>query len=180
MPGFMIADAGGGGAEAGLQVPANTVETRRKHRWVFELIGRADGPMPSNALVLLRECTRPNFTFEEPDMHHNQEVAYFAGKQKWEPIKLVWYDAEQDPDVSKEMYTWLKGVVNIDQATVALPNVYKKQAKLSMIKGDGSVSETWTMAGCWPQNVNWSDLNYTNTEIQVVEVNMRYDRAIRK
>jgi len=34
-------------------------------------------------------------------MHHNQEVAKFAGKQEWDPVNLVWYDVEQNPDVSK-------------------------------------------------------------------------------
>ena len=170
MPGFNI--GGTGGLNGG---PANTTETRRKHRWVFESMEPFDSP----SLLLLKEATRPHPIFEEPEMHHNQEKAYFAGKYAWEPIKLVWYDAEQAPDISGEIYGWLNIVIDVPAATVDLPSAYKKQANLQMIAGDGTPTETWQLFGCWPQDVNWNTLDYADTEIQQIEVNMRIDRAVR-
>jgi hypothetical protein len=112
-------------------------------------------------------------------MHHNQEVIYYAGKQKWEPIKLGFYDVEQDPDVSRAMMQWLQGVVDLDESNVAPPNDYKKNADLQMVDGFGDPTETWKMCGCWPASINWGDLDYSNTELQMIEVTMRYDRATR-
>lgn len=174
MPGFNI---GGGGSNE----PNNVTETRRKHRWVFRTLE----PLPTDTLVFLQKAQRPNFKYEEAIMHHDQEQAYFAGKQSWEPINLAWYDAEQSPNVSEAIFNWVTTVTTggLGQGggavTVAAPRDYKKEAKLEMTDGRGEPNESWTMKGCWPAQTNWQDLDYTNTEIQLVEVTMRYDRATR-
>ncbi len=168
MPGFIIHGTGGPG-------PANTVETRRKHRWTFQTLADRRNPI----ILLLKEASRPNLTIEEPVMHHNQEQAYFAGKHSWESLKMVWYDGEQPDDVSKDMWDWVNIAVNIPAVTVALPSAYKKDAKLQMLDGMGSAKETWSLYGCWPQNSNWNTLDYESTDIQTIEVTMRYDRAER-
>ncbi len=167
----------GGGYSA--QGPSNTVETRRKHRWVFESLGRGTGAFSQAELLVLQSASRPNLKFEEPEMHHNQEVAYFAGKQTWEPVTMTWYDQQQDPDVSKGIYQWIETVVNMQSIKVAHPSLYKRTASLLMIDGAGQTSESWTMLGTWPQNSNWQELDYTSTEIMTMEVTMRYDRAVR-
>jgi len=174
MPGFMINKFG---ADVGDGV-AHTTETRRKHRWYFESI--AGGLLPSPILLLLKEAARPQFTFDEAVMEHNQETAYFAGKQKWAEVKLVWYDAEQPNNVSETMWQWIDSVVTFGgNLPVKIPGTYKKDAFIVMIKGDGSVNERWAMYGCWPKDVNWQSLDYGSSDIQTVEVSMRYDRANR-
>ena len=171
MPGFSICGQGG---------PANAkVETRRKHRWLFEVL--AD--FPANVMVLLQSAQRPNFKFEEPEMHHNQEVAYFAGKQSWEPITLTWYDSEQDPDCSLAIAQWIDSVSTINGGSpppgVSPPAEYKKDGQLLMLNGWGNPTERWQVCNCWPKESNWGELDYTSTDIATIEVQMRYDRAIR-
>lgn len=176
MPGFNIG-GGGGGNE-----PSNVTETRRKHRWLFEVVG----PIQREALLFLKSASRPNFKYEEPVMHHDQEQAYFAGKQSWDPITLTWYDAEQNPNVSEQVHKWIQTVTTSGlaaqggQVQVATPREYKKEAKLTSTDGKGTDSERWTLKGVWPQQVDFQDLDYTNTEIQLVTVTMRYDRAIKE
>lgn len=175
MPGFNIGGQGD-------NVPSATVETRRKHRWAWEVM--AQGVFTQQrALLVLQKAARPSFSYEEAVMHHNQEQAYFAGKQTWEPIEISWYDAEQGgdfPDVSKAIYEWLNKVTNtFNTANVDPPSSYKKESKLTMLDGQGATTETWTLHNSWPQKVNWGDLDYTNSEIQLIEVTLRFDRAIR-
>lgn len=176
MPGFNIMPYGGGYSAQG---PSNTLETRRKHRWVFESIGRGTGSFSQAELLVLQSASRPSFKFEEPEMHHNQEVARFAGKQDWDPVTLTWYDVQQDPDVSRGIYMWIETVVNMQSIKVAHPRLYKRTASLLMIDGTGQTSESWTMLGTWPANCNWQELDYTSTDIQTIEATMRYDRAVR-
>lgn len=179
MPGFIIGGVGGGGPLGG--GPVNTIETRRKHRWLFKTIGRNGGDFPREILVVLVEASRPHFTAEEPDMHHNQEQAYFAGKHKWDPISLTWYDAEQPNDAAAEIWKWINGVIGIHTGNIPvyLPSDYKKDAHLIMRKGTGEANEEWAMFGCWPQDVDYQSLDYTDTAIQRISVTMRYDRANR-
>jgi hypothetical protein len=187
MPGFQI--SGSETKENNVGGPSHKVETRRKHRWVFSLIQSPGFLMKSEVLVVLKSAQRPSFKFEEAVMDHNQEKAYFAGKQTWEPIKLTWYDAENSPDVSKEIWDWLQSVNEIDTVCVKSPGEpgpadsgpgYKGDAELHSIGGCGVSNETWSMYGVWPTEINWQDLDYTNNEIQLVEATMRYDRAFRR
>jgi hypothetical protein len=171
MPGFNICGTGDG--------PAATLETRRKHRWVFETLGRGNGQFSEAELLVLKSAQRPNFKFEEPEMHHNQEVARFAGKQDWEPITMTWYDVEQDPDVSSGIYAWLETVVNFASANVNPPAAYKRQAELAMVDGSGQTTEGWQICNTWPKEVNWGDIDYSDTEIATIEASMRFDRAIK-
>jgi hypothetical protein len=176
MPGFNIAPFGGGYSAQG---PSNTVEIRRKHRWVFETLGRGQGSFEQSELLVLQSASRPSFKFEEPEMHHNQEVARFAGKQDWEPVTLVWYDEEQQPDLSAGLYKWIETVVNMHSIKVAHPRNYKRTASLLMLDGTGQTTEKWTMLGTWPSACNWQELDYTSTDLMTIEATMRFDRAVR-
>lgn len=176
MPGFNVQPFGGGFSAAG---PSNTIEVRRKNRWVFESLGRGTGAFSQNELLVLQSASRPSFTFEEPEMHHNQEVIYFAGKHTWEPITLTWYDSEQQPDISRGVYHWIETVVNMQNMGVAHPRFYKRQAQLAILDGIGNPTERWTMYGTWPKACNWQDLDYATHDLLTMEATMRYDRAIR-
>lgn len=159
--------------------PQNTIELKRKYRWVFRILGAANrGGWTPAGLLLLQSAQRPNFSFEEIEMHHGQEVSKFAGKSSWEVVTLVWYDAEQ-PDISGACYSWLQTVINISSQGVAPPAQYKKTAQLAITNGVGVDVENWNMYGCWPVTVNWQELNYSSNEMLTCEATMRYDRAIR-
>jgi len=170
MPGFTINGGGGG--------PAHTTETRRNHRWVWRTMDKWNPGR--EVFILLQKANRPKFTNEEPEMHHNQEKAYFVGKQSWDPITLTWYDAEQNPDVSSKIWDWLNISNLIPQANVTKPEQYKSQASLEMLDGMGAPTETWQIYGAWPKEVSYSDLDYTNTDIALITCVVRFDRAERE
>lgn len=176
MPGFNVAPFGGampGG-------PSNNIETRRQNRWIFESLGRGAGSFTPTELLLLESASRPRMEFEEVDMHHVQETAYFAGKHKWQPIKLRWYDAEQSPDISRGIYHWIETVLTMNNMNMAHPSMYKKQASLRMIDGTGQPNEVWSMMGCWPKDFDGGELDYSSSKICMIECSMRYDRAVRQ
>jgi hypothetical protein len=176
MPGFNLNPIGGGYSAQG---PSNVLELRRKHRWVFETLGRGPGVFSQAELLVLKAVSRPSFKFDEPEMHHNQEVVRFAGKQDWEPVSMTWYDTEQNPDVSRGIYHWIETVVNMQSLAVAHPRFYKRQASLLVLDGAGQTTEQWSMFGTWPLSCNWQDLDYSATDLMTLECTMRYDRALR-
>jgi len=173
MPGFMI-----NGDQR--DQPNSVAEVRRTHRWVFKTIGTLKN---RDVCLVLKSASRPSITFEEPPMHHNQEQIYFAGKHTWEPLAMAWYDVEQEPDVSKAMWDWMEVCMPLTEgkaANVNTPRAYKSsQADLEMIKGNGDRSEAWEIYNGWPQAINWNALDYSASDLQLIEVKYRYDRAVR-
>jgi len=131
MPGFNIAGA------TSTNQKSHVVEIRRKFRWAWTALGDV---LSAKDLVYLQSCQRPTFTLEENEMHHNQEVAYFAGKQTWNEMSFTFYDAELDPDVSRKLGVWITTVVsswaNGNLVTsVNKPKSYKKNGVLDMLDG---------------------------------------------
>ena len=174
MPGFTIigGEAGGQGSN-----PASLNEVRRTHRWVFETLGQLQS---SDICLVLKSASRPAFSFEEPTMHHNQEQVYYAGKHTWEPISLTWYDVEQPVDVSQAMWQWMASVIDMNAMTVEAPSSYKAAiATLSMLDGQGGTTESWQVYNGWPQALNWNALDYSSSDLQLIEAKYRYDRAVK-
>lgn len=157
-----------------------TAEPRRRHRWLVTFLGPVFQP---GDLVYLQKASRPNFKYESPEMHHDQEVSYFAGKQSWETMSWTFYDMEQPVDVSQRLYQWVTTITTNFQTPAAItsvttPGEYKTNAKLQMQDGRGNPSEQWTLYGAWPMETNWNDLDYGDSEIALVEVTVRYDKAV--
>jgi hypothetical protein len=177
MPGFSIENANQ------IDNKFNKAEFRRKHRW--RVTAHSGFTNQQVDWLYLQKAARPTFKFEEAVVHHDQEQAYFAGKQSWEPLTLTFYDVEgggQVSDISELIFNWLgvNGVGNFADATMNLPEQYKLDLELEMTTANGGVSESWIMFGCWPTTANWQDLNYEDTSIQLIEVTVRYDRASRQ
>lgn len=163
---------------AGRKTTSATVETKRKHRWIFSVFWDDAINSIGKCSVYLQSAQRPHAVVEEATMHHDEEQAYFAGKYHWEPINLVFYDTiASDLDSSAVIWAWFNAVISVPNATVALPSAYKKSCVLNMTNGAGLSIESWKMYNCWPIDVNWNDLDYTNTEIQTIDVSMKMDRA---
>jgi hypothetical protein len=180
MPGFNV--QGGGATNVDKN---NKAEFRRKHRW---RVAAHDGSgLEPVDWLYLQKAARPSFKYLEAIVHHDQEQAYFAGKQEWETITLTFYDVESGgggQDISRAIYNWIAAgtggaVGKHEDATMQVPNAYKKDLELDLTKADGTSSEHWTLFGCWPLSVNFQELDYTNTEIQLIEVVVRFDRAQR-
>ena len=172
MPGFAISGAGGGSTSKN-----NRAEYRRKHRW--RVTGAPGGTLSQTQFLELKTMQRPSVSFAEVEVHHDQEVAYFAGKTTWEAIEFTFYDSLTN-DISGAIYgNWIQNSVNIDGATVMPPQMYKLDLQFSSTDGKGAIDETWTLHGCWVAKANFNDLAYDNTEIQLVNVTVRFDRATR-
>lgn len=172
MPGFNV----GGGSSS--RQKSNTAEPRRKHRWRVTVLG----VMNQGELVYLQKAARPSFKYEAAEMHHDQEVAYFAGKQSWESITFGFYDIEQPVNVSMKLKDWVTTVTTsfddpAAETAVAIPGDYKKDAILEMTDGQGSATEEWTLFGTWPIETNWNELDYTSNDIAMIDVQVRFDKA---
>jgi hypothetical protein len=126
--------------------------------------------------------------FDEETMHHNQEEVWLAGKHHWDPITLTWYDVEQDPDMSDAVWKWLGGRQAggggpfdvLETMKIRKPSEYKLDSVLTMVDSYGAKSEEWKIYHGWPQAVNWNTIDYTTSDVLLIEVTYRFDRAVKQ
>ena len=54
------------------------------------------------------------------------------------------------------------------------PGGYSAESLLTLFDGCGTELERWYLNQCWPQAVNFGDLDYSNNEEATIEVTIRY------
>lgn len=172
MPGFNI----GGGAG-----PSATVKTRRKNRWRWKvLFGAASNKWHVYAI----KASRPTIKHDQPEVHYINEHIYLAGKRRWEPINISFYDVfkADQLDTSRVIFSWaakISGETRLFSSAHVRNHEFKEKSELELLDAKGTIIERWELYNSWPASVNWRDLDYESSEILLVEVELRFDKAIR-
>lgn len=165
---------------------------KRKFRWRFIVPSIcADGIFslpPSKA-------ARPNLTFKTMEAPHLNETIFYPAKPEWKPINLQLYDIMKydggGNPLSNPIFSWIRraydptpdvcgqwhpslGDIN-NQAN--MPGLKAAYALLELYDGCGGLMERWIFEHVWPEQVDWGDLNYAESEVVMCDLTLRYDRA---
>lgn len=148
---------------------ANTYEPKRKFRWVLQIDG-IDG-------FVLKTAARPQATFEETVIDFINTKRYVSGKMSWNPIQVTMHDPIA-PSASQKIMDWLR--LNYESLTgrMGYATFYKKDISLKLLDPQGTVVELWDLTGCWPQDVNFGDLDYASSDAVEVSFTLRFDNAV--
>jgi len=152
-----------------------TVNIKRKFRWLFKIPGiSAEG---TNALPPDKGA-RPSLSFKEIEAQHLNEIVYFPGKPDWKPINLTLYDIKKNKN---EIFNWIKEMYNPeysgDLGGWADGSDFKKNATLELYDGCGQTLEQWTFENIWPNNIEWGELDMSDSQYVTIDLTLRYDRA---
>jgi hypothetical protein len=160
---------------------------KRKFRWLFKINGiSAQG---ANALPH-RRGSRPSLSWKEFEFQHLNETIYFPLKPDWKPIQLHLYDIRCNKN---PVFDWVRlNESGIPSTSAGISGIYdpeigkwnpvitagfKRDAKLLLLGGCGETLEDWTIEGCYPQNIEWGELDMDNSDLITVDLTLRYDRA---
>jgi len=159
----------------GLQGPRTC--HKRNNRWLFQIEGIS---AVANALPPLKG-SRPKFEFKEQQIAHLTQSIYYPIKAEWKPVNLTLYDIKKNEN---PVFNWMQLVYDPTPAAqsewrpvLASGDSFKRNASLCLYDGCGQVIERWKFENCYPQNINWGDLDMGNSDVVVVDVTLRYDRA---
>ena len=156
----------------------NGSSLKRKFRWLFNIENITLGN--SEALPCLK-AARPKFTFKEMQAEHLNETISFPSKPDWTPINISLYDRcinSQNP-----IFSWLKRQYDPSPAKCSAwfpcidPISFKVCCGLQLLDGCGNVIEAWILEHCYPQNIDWGDLDMSVSVFVMVVFSLRYDRA---
>lgn len=153
---------------------------KRKFRWLFNIENITSGAVDANPLPCIK-AARPKLNFREMQAEHMNEVIYYPSKPEWQPIQLSLYDrciSTQNP-----IFTWLKQQYDPTPARCSSwypcidPLSFKPCCSLLLLDGCGNVLESWILEHCYPQNIDWGDLDMSSSDFVTVDFTLRYDRA---
>jgi hypothetical protein len=148
---------------------ANTFEPKRKFRWVLAING-------IDAFTA-KTANRPQITFDETVIDYVNVKRYIAGKASWQPIAITLYDPIV-PSASQKVMEWVRLCFENVTGRMGYADFYKKSINLKLLDPVGAVVEDWELQGCWVQDANFGDLDYSVSDPVEVAMTLRFDQAV--
>ena len=126
---------------------------------------------------------RPNLTHDEVVIDVYNSRIFLAGKHTWEPLAIVMRD-----DINSDVITLLNSQVqnqvdHFEQSAALAGSQYKFSTIIETLDGTSSatsattVLDTWSLSGCFVQNMTWGESNYATSEPVQITMTVRYDNA---
>ena len=171
---------------------SNNILFKRKFRWLFE-VNNICGVGKKVPADYVKVAARPNISFEETEVNFLHGKMKIPGKATFENITVTYYDvAPVKSETILYLYDWIGSVYdflstpnlnNNGAGSSANPRMssvargaggYAAEATLTMLDGAGGPIESWTLENCWPQSVNFGDLDYSSSEESTIELTLAY------
>lgn len=167
------------------QLGGANVLHKRKFRWTFEVQTSEGSGQDSTVLVpehFVKMAARPNISIEETELNFLNAKTYIPGKGTWETVTITYYDvAVQDGAGNVGLWTWLANVYDYTNPVTLRQNSirrhYAANGVCTLYDGCGTGLEQWTLGDCWPQSVNFGELDYSSSEECTIEVTLRYSQV---
>lgn len=157
----------------------NDIVHKRKFRWTFAVERDGGKRVPAS---FVKVAKRPQIEIEETEINFLNAVTWIPGKGKWQTMEITYYDVSvQGGGGNEELWSWLASVYNfIDN--VALTQSSKRRCYggtgiCTMYDGCGNELEEWRMFDCWPTNVDFGELDYSQSEEATIVVTLRYSNV---
>lgn len=123
--------------------------------------------------------TRPNLTHEEITLDAYNSKAYVAGKHTWDPVTITLRD-DLNGNVNKAIAEQLQVQLNHGlQSAPAAGGDYKFGITIEQLDGSDqpTIVETWSLNGCFIQNVQYGENNYATSDVMQITLSIRFDNA---
>jgi len=150
-----------------------------KYRFRVTFLNQFGGGAEAKTLTQnVQNVTRPVVTYDEILVESYNSKVYMHGKHTWDPITVVIRD-DITNSVTKLVGAQAQRQVNhFQQTTPAAGNDYKFDMKIEILDGvNAGSSEVWYLEGCFLQNVNYSDSDYSANEPVQITLAVRFDNA---
>jgi hypothetical protein len=152
---------------------------KRKFRWTLGI----ETPLGKIPESYCKVASRPNLEIDETEINFLNATTWIPGKGKWQPLSVTYIDIAKDDLMP--LYDWVTSLYDFSSsegAEVALKNTEKEgwnaTATLKMFDGCGNQLEMWQLKSCWPQSINFGDLDYSSSDEATIELSLRYSGVV--
>lgn len=129
------------------------------------------------------DFTRPTIQFPEVTLPVYNSTIYLAGRGIWQPLTLTVRDDTSNAVTKAVAQQLQKQMDFLEQASGVTGQSYKFSMYCEMLDGGNGqyepiVLETWEIAGCFLQQVNYNQVSYASNEPVTIQMNIRFDNAL--
>ena len=163
------------GIQMGLDVG---IYCKRKFRWFFAIPQVSEGTVSA---LPPQKSARPHLMFKEMSVRHLIEDVYYPAKPDWKPLQVTLYDLKHEQNI---IFEWIKEFYRPSKGELDFPNQIRNQnagfiveCRLDLYDGCGNLVERWVYEDCWPQSINFQNLDMADSQVCVADLVIRYARA---
>lgn len=163
---------GGGSGRGGL------LQLKYKYRFRVRVVnfGPIAGGLDFSQQV--QTVGKPKLSHEPVPVHSYNSTAYYAGKHEWETIQITLKD-DLTNNVAKLVGHQVQKQLNHFEQTAFAAGINYKFVTIieTMDGGNDTVVESWTLEGCFLSNVDYQELDYSDSQFQTIQLTVRFDNA---
>lgn len=158
------------------------LQPKLKNKWRVTFANFGGGADSQPLSMQAVQVTRPVLSFEEVQLDRYNSRAFIAGKHTFEPMTITFEDdvtgtASKVVQEQLQKQQLLIGAAGPFLAAAGEGSIYKFVTYLDLLDGNDQVIEKWTVEGCWVQNVDYTDLDYSASDAVLITCTLRYDHA---
>ena len=152
-----------------------------RFRVIFENLGVSTPRSELTKQVM--DFTRPQVTFQEIEIPVYNSRLYLAGKHEWQAVTVNLRD-DAGGEVARLVGEQLQKQLDfVEQASAASGIDYKFITRCEVLDGGNGAStptvlETWELYGCFIQQVDYGNLDYSLNDPVTMQLTLRFDNAI--
>lgn len=121
-------------------------------------------------------CGLPNISYASIKLDSYNSVAYVAGKHTWAPITITLRDDITNSIQELVGYQMQKQLNQLEQTGFASGINYKFTTIIQKMDGSNDgVLQSYVLEGCWLTSVSESGLDYANSGVNSITLNIQYD-----
>jgi hypothetical protein len=166
-------------------VGSGILQPKFKNRWRITFANMGGGTDSQPISMQTIKANRPKLKFEKVELRRYNSVSWVASKHSWETTSVTIQDdvtgtAAAVLQAQLQKQQWLIGAQGQWMAAAGEGSLYKFVSYLDMLDGNDQVIETWTLEGCWLEDVDWGELAYDGNEAVEIAVTISFDHARQK
>ena len=151
----------------------------------FRVLLNGFGGSGNNTVELTSQvvsCTRPSLTHDDIVVDVYNSRIFLAGKHTWDAVTLTVRD-DVTGNVAKSIAAQLQNQIDhASQSGAKAGQNYKFSMSIENLDGSDTpgILDAWELAGCYIQNVNYGENNYSTSDPLQITIAIKFDNANHK
>lgn len=150
---------------------------KRKYRWTMQFV--LDSGLGTVGESFCKIGARPNLSFEATELNFLNAKNFIPGKGTYETMSITYIDvANSGQNSLLNLLTWVSSVRDLTDPVTLNMGVaqkdYTAHGYLVLWDGGGSALEEWELLNCWPEAIDFGDLDMSSSDPAEIALTVRY------